>query len=56
MQKKIILSRRLTKGAGFPFYYTGKPCIRGHFAERYTKTGHCVQCVRDRNRKRIRRD
>jgi hypothetical protein len=25
-------------------FYTGKPCIRGHFAERYATSGNCVEC------------
>lgn len=26
-------------------FSTGKPCKRGHWAERYTSTGQCVDCV-----------
>lgn len=33
--------------AGLDKYFTGKPCIRGHFAERYTSSGACSQCVID---------
>jgi hypothetical protein len=25
-------------------YFTGKPCLRGHVAERYAGTGTCVEC------------
>lgn len=26
------------------FYYTGKPCTRGHITLRRTSTGHCIIC------------
>lgn len=26
-------------------YTTGKPCLAGHVAERYTSSGACVECV-----------
>lgn len=32
-------------------YSTEKPCRRGHYAERYTTNGGCVQCVSDAARK-----
>lgn len=25
-------------------YFTGKPCLKGHVAERYTKSGACCEC------------
>lgn len=28
-------------------YFTGKPCGRGHIAERYASTGQCVECVKE---------
>lgn len=31
---------------GNKYYFTGKPCIRGHIALRKTK-GSCVECVKD---------
>lgn len=45
-------------------YFTGKPCVRGHVAERLKSTRRCVQCQREderlphnivRNNARIRR-
>ena len=27
-----------------PFYFTGKPCLRGHIAKRYTKHASCTKC------------
>ena len=32
-------------------YFTGKPCKRGHTAERLTKTCHCIACETDRPRR-----
>lgn len=38
--------RDLAAKAGQVTYSTGKPCKNGHSAERYTSSGHCVQCIR----------
>ena len=27
-------------------YFTGKPCSNGHVAQRWTKTGQCVECAK----------
>jgi hypothetical protein len=35
---------------GAPRYFTGKPCVHGHVAERKTSDGHCVECVRLKKR------
>ena len=29
---------------GLPRYFTGIACKRGHIAERYAKSGHCMEC------------
>lgn len=29
-------------------YFTGKPCKHGHTAERFTSTGNCASCHKDR--------
>lgn len=31
---------------GLVFYYTGKPCPKGHKARRYTKNSRCVECLK----------
>lgn len=41
--------RAAAKAAGRSHYFTGKPCCRGHVAERYV-SGGCVVCERDKNR------
>jgi hypothetical protein len=38
--------RTTAKQAGGKFYYTGKPCSRGHIALRKTK-GSCVECMKE---------
>jgi hypothetical protein len=40
------VKRREAKALGLDKYCTGKPCKRGHLAERYTKQAHCVECVK----------
>ncbi len=30
--------------SGEPFYLTGKPCLNGHVAPRYTVDGACKEC------------
>ena len=37
-------SRSEARDAGESKYSTGKPCARGHTAERYTNTALCVEC------------
>jgi hypothetical protein len=41
-----IISRKSARAAGRTFYFTGKPCKRGHVAERYAHNGECVVCSR----------
>lgn len=31
---------------GEKFFFTGRPCIRGHIANRYESGGRCVECVK----------
>jgi hypothetical protein len=39
------MRRAEAKSLGLKMYNTGKPCKRGHFADRYT-TGQCTECVK----------
>lgn len=39
-------SRAGAKASGAAYYFTGKPCSRGHVAPRKTK-GVCVECMRE---------
>lgn len=45
MTEKII-SRKEAREAGFTRYFTGKPCIYGHIAERRVSCSICVVCAR----------
>ncbi len=38
--RQDAISRRLSR------YFTGKPCLRNHVCERYTKTSGCIECLR----------
>lgn len=37
-------SRAAAKTAGVRFYFTGRPCLRGHIALRRTSKGSCIVC------------
>jgi len=32
---------------GIKRYYTGKPCLRGHYALRHASTGGCCECLKE---------
>lgn len=49
-----VLTRNDAIQQGFIRYYTGKPCVHGHIAQRNTITGACLQCMGNYNRKRRR--
>ena len=40
--------RQNARALGQKHYSTGKPCERGHTAPRFTSTGHCTDCERER--------
>lgn len=44
-KKSSVLAE--AKEAGDMFYFTGKPCKRGHIAPRYTKTHACIECGKE---------
>lgn len=39
------ITRTEARAAGLKRYFTGKPCKRGHVAERYLKGGMCIECI-----------
>jgi hypothetical protein len=43
----LVGRRRDAKSQGLTRYYTGKPCKRGHLAERDV-AGNCLECVREK--------
>ena len=44
-------TRAAAKAAGTKFYFTGKPCKRGHMVLRYTSVGSCSECVSEHGRR-----
>jgi hypothetical protein len=40
-----IISRHDAHAAGQNKFYTGRPCKRGHLAQRYVGNGACVECL-----------
>ncbi len=46
----VILTRSAAIEAGVNRYYTGKPCKRGHLAERVTSTSTCIICKQEQER------
>jgi hypothetical protein len=45
-----LKTRKTALSLGDVHYFTGKPCHKGHVAFRFAKTGHCNDCVQERNR------
>ena len=39
--------RQIAKNAGEKFYFTGKPCTKGHLDYRIVSCGSCVTCKKD---------
>ncbi len=48
----MLPTREAAKAAGHTFFFTGKPCKRGHVAPRYTTSPLCADCVRENYLKR----
>ncbi len=50
MEKKLprhkSTEREVAKANGHQTYFTGKPCKRGHIANRFVSTYTCVECSR----------
>lgn len=40
----IIISRKEAKQKGLKYYFTGKPCKKGHMSKRYIKNSCCYEC------------
>tara|TARA_X000000950_G_C13764476_1_gene598277 strand:- start:560 stop:910 length:351 start_codon:yes stop_codon:yes gene_type:complete len=41
-----IISCKEAKAKGLTFYFTGKPCIRGHIAKKRVSDRSCIECKR----------
>ena len=46
-----IIKRRHAKEQGLKYYFTGKPCKKGHMAERLVSNGLCVECRKQYSKK-----
>lgn len=42
-----LISRKEAVDRGLKFYFTGKPCVRGHISNRYTAKSYCLECSRE---------
>ena len=47
-----IITRAEAKARGLPRFYTGKPCGHGHVCEHRVSDGKCIECERERDRRR----
>jgi hypothetical protein len=47
-----IIGRGEAKALGLKRYFTGKPCKRGHIAERGVSSQNCMECMRGHKRER----
>lgn len=45
-----IISRAEAQARGLKRYFTGKPCKRGHTAERYVARKGCIECESEKNK------
>lgn len=48
-----IISKAEASENGLPRYFTGNPCKRGHYSERYTNGGGCIDCLNENTKKRM---
>jgi 5-methylcytosine-specific restriction endonuclease McrA len=53
---KRTLLRKIAKANGSKFYRTGIACVNGHICDRRTKDGTCVECQREKDRRRYHAD
>ena len=44
-----MITRNEAINLGLPVFFTGKPCIYGHIAERRVCNYHCVECASEKN-------
>lgn len=49
----VIISRDEARRRGLPWYYTGKPCVNGHDAQRYVSNQSCLACTLLKIRKTV---
>jgi 5-methylcytosine-specific restriction endonuclease McrA len=49
------ITRKAAKAAGLKYYFTGKPCKRGHIDQRFVCSFWCKTCGREKAREAFRR-
>ena len=42
---KMLIERDVAEAQGLTYYFTGKPCKRGHIDYRFVSSGGCKRCV-----------
>lgn len=50
-RQRAIEARRTAKENGDLTYYSGEPCKRGHYSERYTRNSDCIECCQLKQKK-----
>ena len=53
---KLPKSRGEASKLGEKYYFTGRPCPKGHLSKRNTKAGTCYECALESNRKNYHKD
>lgn len=48
-----IISAGVAKNLGISRYFTGMPCLHGHYEQRLTANNRCLECSRVYGRKRV---
>lgn len=51
---KQVITRRDAHAQALTRFYTGVPCVHGHYSERYTVNGACIACQNWKSPKRQR--
>ncbi len=50
--QNMIMDRYDAREQGLTHYFNNKPCKRGHIAKRFTASGNCTQCHKERHQLR----
>lgn len=53
MKELKIVTRKEAFKKVLKKYYTGIPCKNGHLAEKHTKSGACVECMKEGKKKSL---
>lgn len=53
--KRKIMTRIEAIDAGEKYYFSGRPCHKGHLDFRFTLSNQCMECTRELSRERYAR-